>query len=288
MRRRATVSLVIALAAPLAAAGAQVSSHWRTLDVARQLRDTFPQHLRVQYGAGKFDVRATADPLAYAMHLRYDETRSAAIHRYDAEQRSTVLGLESLDRRVAVSSDKDRDESGELRVMLPNSVPLELDLELGGTQSTLELGGLALRALRMECGATDAALMFSTPNRTRMHDMVIDVGAADFSATSLANANVDQIRVRGGVGVIDLDFGGVWTHDMTVTTRLAVGKLMLRVPSDVGVRLEIKRVATGFEHEGFVKRDDAWYSDNYERAAHKLQLRAETLFGKIEIQRGSR
>lgn len=288
MRRRATVSLVIALAAPLAAGGAQSSSHWRTLDVARQLRDTFPQHVRVQYGAGKFDVRATPDPLAYAMHLRYDETRSAAIHRYDAEQRSTVLGLESLDRRVAVSSDKDRDESGELRVMLPNSVPLELDLELGGTQSTLELGGLALRALRMECGATDAALMFSTSNRTRMHDMVIDVGAADFSATFLANANVDQIRVRGGVGVIDLDFGGVWTHDMTVTTRLAVGKLLLRIPSDVGVRLEIKRVATGFEHEGFVKRDDAWYSENYERAAHKLQLRAETLFGKIEIQRGSR
>jgi hypothetical protein len=54
------------------------------------------------------------------------------------------------------------------------------------------------------------------------------------------------------------------------------------------VRLTVSRVAAGFEHEGFVKRDDAWYSDNYERAVHKLHLDAETYFGKIEIQRTSR
>jgi predicted membrane protein len=75
---------------------------------------------------------------------------------------------------------------------------------------------------------------------------------------------------------------------MTVSTRLAVGKLKLRVPSDVGVRLEVQRVAAGFEHQGFVKRDDAWYSDNYERAPRKLRLRAETFFGKIEIERVTR
>jgi predicted membrane protein len=62
----------------------------------------------------------------------------------------------------------------------------------------------------------------------------------------------------------------------------------LRIPSDVGVRLEVQRVAAGFEHQGFIKRDDAWYSDNYERATRKLRLRAETFFGKIEIQRATR
>jgi hypothetical protein len=48
----------------------------------------------------------------------------------------------------------------------------------------------------------------------------------------------------------------------------------------------VQRVAAGFEHEGFTKRDDAWYSENYDRAPRKLRLRAETFFGKIEIQRG--
>jgi hypothetical protein len=242
----------------------------------------------VQYGAGRLELRGTSDPVLYAMHLRYDETRAAPLHRHDAEQHSTVLGIESLGRALRTSSGGDRDESGELKLALPNRVPLELDLELGGTQSQIELGGLALRSLRMECGATDANLLFSTPNRIPMRDMEIDVGAADFFALHLANANAEHIRVRGGVGVVDLEFGGTWTRDMDVTARLAVGKLILRIPSDVGVRLEVQRLAAGFEHEGFVKRDDAWYSDNWERATHKLRVRAETFFGKIDVQRGIR
>lgn len=279
---------VLALSLPTQTAPAQPSARWRIIDVARQLRDTAPQRIRVQYGAGKLDVRGTSDPLLYAMHLRYDEARAIPIHRHDAEQRSTVLGVESLGPGIRASSGDDRDGIGELKLQVPARVPLELDLELGGTQSVLELGGLSLRSLRLECGATDATLSFSMPNHARMRDIEIDVGAADFTAVNLGNANAEQIRVRGGGGVVDLDFGGTWTQDMTVTTRLAVGKLVLRIPSDVGVRLEVQRVAAGFEHEGFAKRDDAWYSENYDRAARKLRLRAETFFGKIEIQQGTR
>ena len=284
--RIAALSLGAALAVTPSAASAQ-DTRLRTVEVARQLRDSLPQRIRVQYGAGKLDVRGTNDPLLYSMRLRYDERVAATLHRYDAEQRSSVLGLESLGRGVRPSSG-DRDEVGELALLVPSRVPLDLDLELGGTQSSLELGGLALQTLRLECGATDASLRFSTPNRVRMRDLEIDVGAADFSATNLGNANADQIRVRGGIGVVDLDFGGTWTHDMTVTTRVAIGKLRLRIPRDVGVRLEVQRIAAGFEHEGFVKRDDAWYSDNYDSAPFKLRLRAETYFGQIEVERGSR
>jgi hypothetical protein len=276
------------LALPLHAARAQTGPLWRTVDVSRQLRDTLPQRIRVQYGAGRLEVRGTDEPLLYSMSLRYDETRALPLHRYDAEQRSAVLGLESLGRGLRASSGGERGASGELVLTLPSRVPLALDLELGGTQSVLELGGLALQSLRLECGATDATLRFTRPNRTRMRDLEIDVGAADFTATDLGNANAEHIRLRGGVGAVDLGFGGTWTHDMTVTTRLAVGHLLLRIPSDIGVRLEVQRLAAGVEHAGFVKRDDAWYSDNYERATHKLRLRAETWLGKIEIQRTPR
>jgi len=286
--RGSLLMLGAVLAFPAQRAEAQTSRPWRTVDMSRQLRDTLPQRIRVQYGAGKLQVRGTSDPLLYDMHLRYDEARAVPLHRYDAEQRSAVLGLESLGRGLRTSSGGDNDESGELTLALPNRIPLELDLELGGTQSTLELGDLALRSLRMECGATDAKLLFSTPNRVPMRDMEIDVGAADFFAMHLANANAEHIRVRGGIGVVDLEFGGTWTRDLNVTTRLAVGQLILRIPSDVGVRLEVQRIAAGFEHEGFVKRDDAWYSDNWETAPHKLRVRAETFFGQIDVRRGSR
>ena len=280
------LALAAALLATPAIALAQSAPSWRSVDMARQLHDTLPQRIRVQYGAGKLDVRGSAEPLLYAMHLRYDESRAVPLHRYDVEQRSALLGLESRGRGLHVSSD--RDETGELRLAIPTGVPLDLDLELGGTQSLLELGGLQLQSLRLECGATDATVRFSTPNRARMRDLTIDVGAADLLAVHLANANAEQIRIHGGVGVVDLEFGGTWTRDLTVSTQLAMGKLVLRVPADVGVQLDVQRLLAGFDHDGMVKRADGWYSTNYDSAPHKLHVHAETFFGKIELQHGIR
>jgi hypothetical protein len=265
---------------------AQTEKQWRSFDVSRQLHDSVPQRIRVQYGAGRVDVRGTDDALLYAMHLRYDELRASPVHRYDAEQHSSVLGLESRHGIRAPSSGGS--ETGELRLMLPRKVPLDLDLEFGGTEAMLELGGLALQSVRLECGATDATLGFTVPNRTHMRELDVNVGAASFTALHLANANADLIRVRGGVGVTDLDFSGSWTRDLAVESRVAIGKLVLRIPSDVGVRLEVQRVAAGFDHEGLVKRDDAWYSSNWDTAKHKLRIRAETVFGAISVERSTR
>jgi hypothetical protein len=283
-RSLAALAAAALLLAPVGAQ-AQDSPLWRTVDIARQLRDSQPQRIRVQYGAGRVDVRGSADPLLYNMHLRYDERRAAPVHRYDAAARSAVLGLETRDGAQRFG---ERDDSGELRLVLPTAAPLDLDLQLGGTESRLELGGLTLRSLRLECGATDANVAFSQPNRTQMSDLTIDVGAADLLAVNLADANADQIRVNGGVGVVDLDFGGTWTRDLTLNTRLSVGKLILRVPADVGIRLDLDRLLAGFDHDGMVKRDGAWYSTNYDAAPHKLQVHAETFFGQVELRRTTR
>lgn len=285
MSRSVAAFAIAALLVAPPALQAQDAPLWRTVDIARQLRDSQPQRIRVQYGAGRVEVRGSADPLLYNMHLRYDERRAAPVHRYDAAARSAVLGLETRDGAQRFG---DRDDSGELRLVLPTSAPLDLDLQLGGTESRLELGGLTLRSLRLECGATDASVAFSQPNRTRMSDLTIDVGAADLLAVNLADANADQIRVHGGVGVVDLDFGGRWTRDLTLDTRLAVGKLILRVPADVGIRLDLDRLVAGFDHDGMVKRDGAWFSTNYDAAPHKLQVHAETFFGQIELRRTAR
>ena len=66
--------LVAALAAPAFASG-QTAPLWRSVDISRQLRDTLPQRIRVQYGVGRVDVRGANDRILYSMHLRYDETR---------------------------------------------------------------------------------------------------------------------------------------------------------------------------------------------------------------------
>ena len=132
---RASIVVALALCVPLISASAQDDPQWRSLDVSRQLRDSAPQRIKVQYGAGRVDIRSTDAPLLYGMHLRYDELRAVPLHRYDAEQHSAVLGLES--RGAGLRNVGRGDRAGEMRLGLARSVPLDLELELGGTEATL-------------------------------------------------------------------------------------------------------------------------------------------------------
>jgi hypothetical protein len=272
------VLLVVLLAVQPAAA-----QSWRSMEVSRQLRDSAEHQLRVRYGAGRFTLRPTSDPVLFSMHLRYDEERMRPLHDYDADARTALLGIdgESVRWTRYVSS---RNES-EMRLLISEAVPLDLRLELGATHARVDAGGLALTALRIETGAADAVLDFSAPNRARMRTLDLQLGAASFVITNLGNANVERISVEGGVGSVDLDFGGTVRNDVDVDANVALGKLALHLPTDVGIRVDIRRVLAGFQHPGLVRRGDAFYSDNWDTAKVKLRVRAETVFGAVEVHR---
>jgi hypothetical protein len=172
-----------------------------------------------------------------------------------------------------------------MRLALSRSVPLDLDLQLGATKAMLDLGGLELQRLKLESGASETVLDFSSPNVARMDLLDVDVGAATFEARNLGNANASSIRVHGGVGSVDLDFGGQWTQDANVEVELALGKLSMHVPREVGVRVEVEKFLASFDQQGLQKRGDAYYTDNWDNAKYRIRLRASTTFGGIEIDR---
>lgn len=255
---------------------------WRTLESSRQLRDSAEHHVRVQYGAGRIDVGATDAPVLYAMTLRYDESTATPVRRYDPAGRALTLGVDIEAHRLRSLHDQTR---GEMRLSLNRSVPLDLELSLGATQATLDLGGLNLVNLRLDSGASETTLDFSSPNAGHMRSLDVRVGAARFEARNLANANASAIRVSGGVGSVELDFGGQWTRDMTVDVEVALGKLSLHLPREVGVRVEVDKFLASFDQQGLSKRGDAYFSDNWDTAPHRLRLRAGTKFGGIELDR---
>lgn len=256
---------------------------WRTLDVSRQLHDTSEHRIRVQYAAGRFSMRPTTAPVLFSMQLRYDEERMRPIHEYDSLAHVATLGVDG--DAVRWKSVRGNEQS-EMRLALSTSVPLDLDLRLGATEARVDAGGLTLNRLRVETGAADATLDFSSPNRARLRRLDVQLGAAGFVITNLGNANVSYINVEGGVGSVDLDFGGVITEDVAVDANVALGKFTLHLPSDVGVRIEVKKLLASFEHPGLSRRGNAYYSSNWDEAKFRMRVRAETVFGAIEIDRG--
>ena len=80
----------------------------------------------------------------------------------------------------------------------------------------------------------------------------------------------------------------VFFHTVYLGIEWAFGFVTLRVPSDVGVRVALIKLVASFEHEGLVERDGAWYSTNWETARRKLHVSAETVFGKLSIDKTGR
>jgi hypothetical protein len=256
---------------------------WRTMEVSRQLRDSGEHRVRVRYSAGRFSMRSTSDPVLFSMHLRYDEERTSPLHDYSPDARSLTLGIEGQPMRWTRRSDGEN--GGEMRLGLSGGVPLDLELALGATHARVDAGGLSLNSLRIETGAADAVLDFSSLNKSAMRHLDLQLGAAGFVVTNLGNARASNIRVEGGIGSIDLDFGRVLRQDVSIDANMALGKFAVHVPRDVGLRVEVQRVLASFDNSGLTKRGNAYYSDNWDTADVRVRIRAETVFGAIEIDR---
>jgi hypothetical protein len=226
---------LLAVALACGTAGAQ---EWRTLDVSRQLHDTAALAANITYGAGTFTLGPASGPDLYEMHLRYPAGRTTPVATYEPASHAVHLGIKSQNFSLPGG---DANEN-ELHIGLARGVPLDLITEVAAADVKIDLGGLAVRKLRLKTGATDATLAFSAPNTMRMESMVLNVGAAGFKATGLANANADHITLRAGIGDWDLYFDGKWTGDITLDAKVGLGSLTIHVPNDVRVDQNAKAV----------------------------------------------
>jgi hypothetical protein len=285
MRRRGYRAVAVAMFAGATGASSAHAQNWRTLDVARQLADSAITSVKVVYGTGRFGVRGSSDSLLYHMQLRYDGSRTQPRHSFDASARTLVLGVQKSDMRFTGRSDG---EQGHLQLELSRTTPIDLALDLGAVQADLDLTGLKLSRLHIESGASDGKLRFDSLNATRMSSLDVSLGAASFRGERLANANTPSIRVDAGVGNVELDMGGQWTQDIELHVEVMLGVVIIHVPADVGVRVSLDKTFASFEHEGLVERDGAWVSRNWDSAPHKLRVTAETVFGKLTIDKTGR
>lgn len=278
----AVAAVVLCVAIP-GGARAAAAQELRSLDVARQLHDSSGMLVRVRYAAGKLSVRAAETPVLYRMQLAYLPEAVRPVHSFALATRTLRVGVEKRGMRVAGG-----DHTGDMHLDLARAVPIDLDLELGAVEADLDLSGLRVGELHVESGASDATLRFATPNVERMRTLDLEVGAASLHASGLANANAPEVRVQAGVGGVELDFDGTWTQNVELNVRVALGSVTVRVPRDVGVRVEGQKFLASFDAQGLEKRGSAYYSDNWDTATHRLSVRSQTTFGTLRVERTAR
>lgn len=130
--------------------------------------------------------------------------------------------------------------------------PMDLVIEVGAYDGDLELGGLSLKSLNINDGASDVELSFSEPNLVEMSQFNYTTGASDVNIAGLANANFKTFVFNGGAGDFTLDFSGDLQRDATVSIDSGFSDLTLVIPAGVNAVVTIDSALAD------INFDDGW------------------------------
>lgn len=271
-RLTATFAVLVAVAGPTGL----VAQDWRTISSTRQTTDEELLRVSLQYGAGRLVIApATAPNTLYRTSLRYDADVFKPVVSYNPGRLKVGVEGGNLKGRNL--------KSGHLELGLSRDVPLELDLQFGATEATLELGGLRIRNAEISTGASKTMVKFSTPNPEICERLDLEVGAAQFEAAGIGNLNAERLEVQGGVGEVTLDFSGEWRTNMRADIGMGLGSLILRVPRGLGVSVRKDGILAGFDSQGLTKRGDVYYSENWDKATRRLTINIDASLGSIRM-----
>lgn len=124
-----------------------------------------------------------------------------------------------------------------------SDAPLDLNVKAGAYEGDLELGGLALKSLTVQDGASHVDLSFLEPNQTEMSILRYETGASDVKLRGLANANFSTLTFSGGAGNYTLDFSGELQRDAVVTIESGLGNMSLIIPDEVDAVVTVEGAA---------------------------------------------
>jgi hypothetical protein len=214
--------------------------------------------IEIEMGAGKLSVSGGSSRLMEGEFI-YNVIGWKPEIEYEVRGTRGHLKVRRPIGRSAVLSGRARYEWD---IRLNEDMPIDLDIELGAGGSDLDLGGLTLKDLR------------------------ISTGAGEVEVALTGRPSVKDLRLETGAGDVTVDMTGDWREDAKATIVGGVGRLRLRLPSDVGVRVEAEKGIGTVSASGMTKEGNAYVNRAYGRSGVSLKIDCATGIGSIILEVG--
>jgi predicted membrane protein len=145
---------------------------------------------------------------------------------------------------------------------LNDDVPMALSVDLGVGNGNLDLGRLSLTSLDIQAGAGN---------------ITVDLTGIR-SLTSLG--------LEMGAGNVTLDLTGDLEKDLNASIRGGVGTANVRLPSNVGVRVEARGALGTVNARGLTRDGNAYINDAYGQSDVTLRINIEGAVGTVNLELG--
>ena len=221
-----------------------------------ELGDADSVTVEIEMGAGELDVSGgTGELLEATFTYNVDELDPKATYSDDR------LLVQHGDAKGGIGTFLDLDDfRNEWDLRFNEDVPMEMSIDLGAGRTNLTLGSLALSSLDINAGAGDVDLDLS------------------------GSQSLNQLDYDMGTGKVTLDLTGDWQSDLDAAIRGGVGDLTLKLPSDVGVHIEVDTGIGSIDTSGLSKDGDTYINDVYGESDVTLRINIDGGVGKIDLR----
>lgn len=230
--------------------------------------------IHLEMGAGELEVGGGATQLI-AGSVRYNVADwQPTVSREDGQ----IDIIQGSDGPINLPGN---DVINEWNLSLGNS-PIDLEVEAGAYQGTLDLSGVPIVNLSISDGASKGTVKFDTLNPAVMERLTYKTGASQVDLEGLGNANVKEIVFEGGAGSYTLDFSGDLQQDLSVKLSAGMSNVRINVPEDASIEVIVGGGLSNVSVSG------TWTTngDTYRRAGSgpKITITVSMGLGNLELR----
>lgn len=244
-----------------------------------ELGDATEVHVDIEMGAGELNLGGGAPSLLEA-DFAYNIADWKPEVTYQVSDGSGRLRIDQPNDNLGGIPDDDVTYRWTLN--FNNDTPLDMNVTMGAGKSTLDFSQLTLTNLDMQTGAGDVSLIVGTQQLNRAS---IDTGLGETNV-QFGGGRLDDLSFKMGAGSVVIDLRGAWESDMNATIGGGLGDLTLKLPRDVGVRVQAEAGLGEVNANGFRIQDGAYVNDAYEESEVTLDINIDTGVGTVTLELG--
>ena len=116
-------------------------------------------------------------------------------------------------------------------------------------------------------------------------DLDVDLGAGEGDLI-LGGLELRELKLNMGAGDMTVDFAGDWDHDVVASIQAGVGQLTLKLPADVGVRVDGRGTGIGdfVADSGFEVDGDAFVNRAYGETTTTIEISVARGIGEVRLE----
>lgn len=214
----------------------------------------------IEFVVGRLNIRSSATQLTEGTYKFYKEMLKPEFS-YSEEGKIGHLSITSKKGHIEMDDDNDNHNDNECLwdIALNKKVKHDLTVKLTAGNGNIDLSGCQLKRFEFKMVAGEAKI-------------------------NLSNTSVPEVNFKAMAGNAVIDLSGKWNNDLHARIKGGVGEITLKLPADIGIKMNITGVLGSVNTKGLYKMGQEYSNDLLGKTKQTLYIDVTGGIGNVNVK----